>query len=108
MPRYVSAGDTVASLVRVMVFALTETICHVPLRLPFASRMRTQCPAKYGGTLAARLVTSVAPELPLCAVPEPSDGSSVACVLAVGWLLLLMVRLPKVAPGPLRRMEPEP
>ncbi len=73
---------------------------QVPFSTPVASVISTQLPVKYAGMSTVRSVTSVAPLLPASAVPRPSDGRAVIWLPV--WPLLLMVRLPYVAPGPFR------
>ena len=86
VPRYVSPlWMLIVSLpfgARVNVFALIQAMRHLPFSAPLESRTMTQWPAKCAGMFAVRLVMSVAALLPACAVPLPSDGSSVACAVA--------------------------
>jgi hypothetical protein len=51
---------------------------HVPLSVPPLLVTWTQLPAKYGWMAEERPVTSVLPVVPLCAVPLPSEESTVA------------------------------
>src|SRR5687768_11304252 len=59
---------------RVTLLPLTLATRHTPLTTP-ALVISTQCPTKYSGRLTVRSVTRVAPVVPACAVPLPSEGS---------------------------------
>src|SRR5207244_11505357 len=69
----VSPAFGVSVTVLLLMLLLTR---QAPLNVPPALVISIQWLAKYVGMSAERSVTSVAPLLPACATPDPSDGST--------------------------------
>src|SRR5438270_543398 len=92
--------------VTVLLFGVIVAMRQVPLSTPAASLTSTQCDAKNAGTFVVRSVTSVAPVLPVCATPLPSEGKSTSC--AAPKPLLSIVTSPYVAVALLRNTVPAP